>query len=49
MRRAYKTLYREGLSLEDAKREAREPTQRERPALRPLVEFLAVAGRGIVR
>jgi len=48
VRRAYKTLYREGLSLEDAK-VALADAARSAPALRPLIEFLAASGRGIVR
>ena len=48
VRRAYKTLYREGLSLEDAKA-ALATTAAASPVLKPLVEFLAVPGRGIVR
>ncbi|MEO8486153.1 MAG: acyl-ACP--UDP-N-acetylglucosamine O-acyltransferase [Betaproteobacteria bacterium] len=48
VRRAYKTLYREGLSLEDAReRLASEAT--DEPVLMPLLAFLAAAGRGIVR
>lgn len=48
VRRAYKTLYREGLSLEDAKT-ALAAVAATSPVLRPLVDFLAVPGRGIVR
>ena len=48
IKRAYKTLYREGLSLEDA-RGAIEGKLSICPELRPLVEFLAVSGRGIIR
>jgi UDP-N-acetylglucosamine acyltransferase len=48
IRRAYKTLYREGLSLEDARAQLAASMETS-PAIRPLVEFLAVAGRGIVR
>ena len=48
MRRAYKTLYREGLTLEDA-RTALAEAAAATPALAPLVAFLAVPGRGIVR
>ncbi|GMU71158.1 MAG: acyl-ACP--UDP-N-acetylglucosamine O-acyltransferase [Betaproteobacteria bacterium PRO3] len=48
VRRAYKTLYREGRSLEDARAKLAQDAGRE-PVLAPLVEFLAVAGRGIVR
>jgi UDP-N-acetylglucosamine acyltransferase len=48
VRRAYKTLYREGLPLETAK--ARLAASAEAtPVIRPLVEFLAVSGRGILR
>jgi UDP-N-acetylglucosamine acyltransferase len=48
VRRAYKTLYRQGHSLEDA-RAMIAGVAAESPALRPLVEFLGVAGRGIIR
>ena len=48
VRRAYKTLYREGLSLEDA-RAALAVAAAETPALGPLVEFLAESGRGLAR
>ena len=48
VRRAYKTLYREGLSLEEAKAKLADAAQRT-PALAPLVEFLGVSGRGLVR
>ncbi len=50
VRRAYKTLYREGLTL-DAAREKLAADSGATPAIAPLVEFLATtaAGRGIVR
>jgi len=48
VRRAYKVLYREGLSLEDAKQRLAEMS-RDEPTLAPLVAFLATPGRGIVR
>jgi UDP-N-acetylglucosamine acyltransferase len=48
VRRAYKTLYREGLSLEDA-RAALAAAAAETPALAPLVAFLAESGRGLAR
>jgi UDP-N-acetylglucosamine acyltransferase len=48
IRRAHKTLYREGLSLEDA-RAALASAAAATPALAPLVAFLAEPGRGIVR
>ena len=48
IRRAYKTLYREGLSFEDAKATLAAAAEAS-PVLKPLVEFLAVQGRGIVR
>jgi UDP-N-acetylglucosamine acyltransferase len=48
VRRAYKTLYREGLSLDDARAKLERDAATE-PALAPLAAFLAVPGRGIVR
>ena len=48
VRRAYKILYREGLSLTDAKAALGEAAK-EHPVLAPLVTFLAEPGRGIVR
>ena len=48
LRRAYKTLYKSGLRLDEA-RAALAAEQEMHPELRPLVEFLAVSGRGIVR
>ncbi|HET7097456.1 MAG TPA: acyl-ACP--UDP-N-acetylglucosamine O-acyltransferase [Casimicrobiaceae bacterium] len=48
VRRAYKTLYRQGHSFDDARAMIAQVAERS-PALRPLVEFLGVQGRGIVR
>ena len=48
VRRAYKTLYREGRTLDDA-REALAAAAGTSPPLTTLVEFLAVPGRGIIR
>ena len=48
VRRAYKTLYRAGLSLDSA-RDTLAQSAAEAPLLAPLVAFLAEAGRGIVR
>jgi UDP-N-acetylglucosamine acyltransferase len=48
IRRAYKTLYKSGLLLEEAKAELAAASA-DHPELRPLVEFLAVPGRGIIR
>ena len=48
VRRAYKTLYREGLSLEDARARLERDAAAE-PVLAPLAAFLASGGRGIVR
>jgi UDP-N-acetylglucosamine acyltransferase len=48
IRRAYKTLYREGRTLGDA-REALAAAAGASPSLTTLVEFLAVPGRGIIR
>jgi len=48
VRRAYKTLYREGLSLDDAKAALAEAAKAT-PVLDPLVAFLSRSTRGIVR
>ena len=48
VRRAYKTLYREGLTLEDARAKLEGDAAGE-PVLAALTAFLAVTGRGIVR
>jgi UDP-N-acetylglucosamine acyltransferase len=48
VRRAYRTLYREGLALEDARARLERDAANE-PVLAPLVAFLQVAGRGLVR
>ena len=48
IKRAYKTLYRSGLSLQDARREI--ATQlTECAALKPLVDFLDQSSRAIIR
>ena len=48
VRRAYKTLYREGLALDDAKT-ALVAAAEATPVLRPIIDFLAASTRGIVR
>ena len=48
LRRAYKTLYKSGLRLEEA-RTAIAAEQDAHPELRPLVDFISIPGRGIVR
>jgi UDP-N-acetylglucosamine acyltransferase len=48
VRRAYKTLYRENLTLDEARTRIAEAAA-QAPVLKPLVDFLAVPGRGIVR
>ena len=48
VRRAYKTLYREGLTLDDARAVVAEAAAAT-PALAPLAAFLAEPGRGLVR
>ncbi|MFT4171119.1 MAG: acyl-ACP--UDP-N-acetylglucosamine O-acyltransferase [Rhodocyclaceae bacterium] len=48
IKRAYKALYRNGLSLADARTQI-ETMAGQSPELLPLVEFLADSGRGIVR
>ncbi len=48
VRRAYKTLYREGFALDDAKA-ALAAAAEAAPVLRPIIDFLAASTRGIVR
>ncbi len=48
VRRAYKTLYRENLSLDDAKA-LLDAAAAASPVLLPLTAFLAQSGRGIIR
>ncbi len=48
IKRAYKTLYRTGLTLEEARGQIDEVAH-EVPELMPLSEFLAQPGRGIIR
>ncbi|MEP7062843.1 MAG: acyl-ACP--UDP-N-acetylglucosamine O-acyltransferase [Betaproteobacteria bacterium] len=48
VRRAYKTLYRQGLPLDDARAAITEAAAAA-PVLAPLAAFLATPGRGIVR
>ena len=48
LKRAYRTLYRSGLSLEDARREL-ETQAAACPPVRALVEFLDASKRGIIR
>ena len=48
IRRAYKLLYRSGLTLAEARERIAELAV-EQPELQPLIDFLAQPGRGIVR
>jgi len=48
LKRAYRTLYRDGLSLEEAKRQL-ESQVAECPPVREILEFLARSKRGIIR
>jgi UDP-N-acetylglucosamine acyltransferase len=48
IRRAYKLLYRSGLTFAEARERIAELAA-EQPELQPLVDFLAQPGRGIVR
>lgn len=48
IKRAYKTLYKAGATLEQAKSNLAEQA-RSRIEIQPLIDFLAVAGRGIIR
>jgi UDP-N-acetylglucosamine acyltransferase len=45
---AYRTLYRSGLSLEDARRSLEEQAQ-DCPEIRPILDFIAGAKRGLLR
>ena len=48
IKRAYKTLYRSGLSFEEAKA-AIQSQSADHPELQPLADFLATSTRGIIR
>jgi len=48
IKRAYKTLYREGLSLDEARARIRESAE-SCAALQPFSEFISTSSRGIVR
>jgi len=49
IKRAYKTLYRSGLKLDEAAAKIAAEAQAGVAALAPLAEFLATPGRGIIR
>jgi UDP-N-acetylglucosamine acyltransferase len=48
VKQAYKTLYRKGLTLEEAKAELLDQA-REHPEVQPILDFLAISTRGIIR
>ena len=48
IKRAYKTLYRNGLTLDEARQQIAAAAA-DVPELRPFSEFIADSGRGIVR
>jgi UDP-N-acetylglucosamine acyltransferase len=48
LKRAYRTLYRSGLSLEAAKKELEAQAERCQE-VKPILEFLAISTRGIIR
>ena len=48
VKQAYKTLYRNGLTLEQARAELLDQA-RAHPEIQPILEFLANATRGIIR
>jgi UDP-N-acetylglucosamine acyltransferase len=48
LKRAYRTLYKSGLSLAEARAQL-ESQAAEEPGVQPLVEFLAQSTRGILR
>jgi UDP-N-acetylglucosamine acyltransferase len=48
LKRAYKTLYREGLTLNEAREKLTEQAQSV-PEIQPLLDFIATSERGIIR
>jgi UDP-N-acetylglucosamine acyltransferase len=48
LKRAYRTLYKSGLMLEEARGKLAEDVI-EHPEIQPLIDFLAVSKRGIIR
>ncbi|HOL64925.1 MAG TPA: acyl-ACP--UDP-N-acetylglucosamine O-acyltransferase [Accumulibacter sp.] len=48
LKRAYRTLYKSGLMLDEAREKLQEQA-REHPEIQPLLDFLAVSKRGIIR
>ncbi len=48
VKQAYKTLYRKGFTLEEAKAELLDQA-REHPEVQPILDFLAISTRGIIR
>lgn len=48
IKRAYKTLYRQGLSLEEAK-QALQQQAKTVPEIKPMLDFIAKSTRGIIR
>ena len=48
LKRAYRTLYRSGLALEEARAKLEEDAKNH-PEIQPILDFLAVSKRGIIR
>ena len=48
LKRAYRTLYKSGLLLEEARVRLEEDAETH-PEIRPILDFLAVSKRGIIR
>ena len=48
LKRAYRTLYKSGLTLEEARTKLGEEAK-EHPEIQPIIDFLAVSKRGIIR
>ena len=48
LKRAYRTLYKSGLTLEEARTKLGEEAK-EHPEIQPILDFLAVSKRGIIR
>ncbi len=48
LKRAYRTLYKSGLTLEEARTKLEEEAK-DHPEIQPILDFLAVSKRGIIR
>ena len=49
LKRAYRTLYKSGLTLDEAKAKLEEDAKMHPAEIQPILDFLAVSKRGIIR